>query len=122
MPKFLVDENLSPRLAVMLRSLGYDAVAVREVGLRGQSDAAILPWARTHQRVIITRDWEFGQVAYWQTAGRVGVILLRSLSQQLSAHEAILRRLHREHRLHDEELAEALLIATPTDSHWWDAS
>jgi predicted nuclease of predicted toxin-antitoxin system len=122
MPKFLIDENLSPRLAALLRSLGYDAVAVREVGLLGQHDRVIFRWVRTHHRVVITRDWEFGQVAYWQTAGRVGVIMLRSLSQQLSAHEAILQRLHRERRLQDEQLAEALLIATPADSYWWDAS
>lgn len=119
MARFLIDENLSPRLAAFLRSLGHDAVAVRDVGLRGRDDAVVLAWTREHRRIIVTRDREFGEVAFWQTTGGSGVVLLRTVSQQVSAHQALLHRLHREGRLGDERLATALLIATPTESRWW---
>gem|GEM_PF-5619649 len=34
MHKFLLDENLSPRLTAFLRDLNYEARAVRDVGLK----------------------------------------------------------------------------------------
>ena len=83
MPKFLIDENLSPRLAVVLRSLGYDATAIRDVGLRGHTDAALVKWAKEHGGIIVTRDWEFGEVAFWQAEGAIGVVLLRTASQHV---------------------------------------
>lgn len=46
MPKFLIDEALSPFLAGFLQELGYEAVAVREVGLKGKSDREIVAWAK----------------------------------------------------------------------------
>ena len=119
MPKFLIDENLSPRLATILRSLGHNAVAVRDIGLRGHDDTVILAWAIAHERVIITRDWEFGQVAFWHAAGRVGMVILRSMSQRVGAHAAILRMLHHEGALRDERLASTLLLGMPTSYRWW---
>jgi predicted nuclease of predicted toxin-antitoxin system len=43
--KLLLDENLSPQHALELRIEGYDAVAVREVGLSGASDEEVLRFA-----------------------------------------------------------------------------
>lgn len=42
MTKFLVDENLSPLIASHLRKQGYNAKAVRELGLIGKPDEVIL--------------------------------------------------------------------------------
>lgn len=44
MPRFLVDECLPRSVTRSLLAAGYDAVDVRDIGLRGESDAAI------HQR------------------------------------------------------------------------
>jgi len=46
MSKFLVDENLSPHIAFYLRELGYDAVSVREVELKGMTDLSIIQWIK----------------------------------------------------------------------------
>lgn len=35
--KFLVDENLPPKLAVWITSKGHDAIHIRELGLLGQT-------------------------------------------------------------------------------------
>jgi predicted nuclease of predicted toxin-antitoxin system len=39
--KFIIDAQLPPSLAIALREAGYDAAAVREIGLREAKDAAI---------------------------------------------------------------------------------
>jgi predicted nuclease of predicted toxin-antitoxin system len=39
--KFILDAQLPPSLSAALRQAGYDAVAVREIGLREAKDAAL---------------------------------------------------------------------------------
>ena len=57
--KWIVDAQLPPALALALREAGYDAVAVREVGLREAKDAAIWQYALQNQAVILTKDEDF---------------------------------------------------------------
>ena len=60
--KVLVDENLPLRLSSFLREHGFDAVDVREVGLRGATDEEILNWAKKRDVLILTEDLGFGSV------------------------------------------------------------
>jgi predicted nuclease of predicted toxin-antitoxin system len=56
-PRFLIDENLSPRIAQELRMKhGYDALHVNEVGLQGAADGAVLSYAVAENRVLITNN------------------------------------------------------------------
>jgi predicted nuclease of predicted toxin-antitoxin system len=56
-PRFLIDENLSPRLAQHLRLVhGYDAVHVRDVGLLGATDEKVLSWAIEADRIVVTAN------------------------------------------------------------------
>jgi predicted nuclease of predicted toxin-antitoxin system len=48
-------------LARLLRESGYDAVAVREIGLREASDAEIWRYAIQQQAAIITKDQDFAE-------------------------------------------------------------
>ena len=57
--KFLVDAQLPPALAQWLREAGYDAQAVREVGLREADDGGIWRHAQAQGRVIVTKDENF---------------------------------------------------------------
>jgi predicted nuclease of predicted toxin-antitoxin system len=59
--KFIVDAQLPPALAQLLRQRGYDAVAVREIGLRDARDAEIWQYAIQHQAAIITKDQDFAE-------------------------------------------------------------
>jgi predicted nuclease of predicted toxin-antitoxin system len=52
--KFVVDAQLPPALARLLREAGCDAFAVREIGLREASDAEIWRYAVQQQAVIVT--------------------------------------------------------------------
>ena len=59
--KFIVDAQLPPSLATALREAGYDAVAVREIGLREAKDAAIWNYALQNNGVILTKDEGFAE-------------------------------------------------------------
>lgn len=67
--KFLVDAQLPPALARWLREAGYDAQAVREVGLREADDGAIWRYAHAQGRVLLTKDEDFAQRAHTGAAG-----------------------------------------------------
>lgn len=55
--KALVDEQLSPRIAALLRQAGHDVVAVAErPELIGKSDAALLEVATEEERAVITNN------------------------------------------------------------------
>jgi len=73
--KFLIDAQLPPSLAQWLRAAGYDAQAVREVGLREADDGAIWRHAQATGRVIVTKDEDFAQRTQAGAAGPVIVWL-----------------------------------------------
>lgn len=54
--KLLLDENLSPAVAVTLCKEGYDGVHVRDRALRGATDAAVLQRAFEEDRVLVTAN------------------------------------------------------------------
>ena len=55
MSRLLVDENLPPALAAMLRQAGHDAVHVNQVGLAGTEDPTIMATSSVGRS-----DWAFG--------------------------------------------------------------
>ena len=55
-PKLLIDENLSPSVAVTLRQDGIDAVHVRDRGMNGASDALVLDLAFREDRILVTSN------------------------------------------------------------------
>jgi predicted nuclease of predicted toxin-antitoxin system len=76
--RFLVDANMSPRLAELLRLNGHDALAVRDVGLRDASDDEILEYARGDDRIVISHDTDFGTLLAFRRLSRPSFILIRS--------------------------------------------
>jgi predicted nuclease of predicted toxin-antitoxin system len=58
---FIVDAQLPPALAAALREAGYDARAVRELGLREAADADIWEYAITHECAVVTKDQDFSE-------------------------------------------------------------
>jgi predicted nuclease of predicted toxin-antitoxin system len=55
-PKFLLDENLSPSVAIALRARGIDAAHVRDRGATGASDIAVFALAYNEDRVLVTSN------------------------------------------------------------------
>ncbi|GAB4485293.1 MAG: hypothetical protein OHK006_11200 [Thermodesulfovibrionales bacterium] len=54
--KFLVDEDLSEEIAVILRASGVDAVHVREIGMTGADDREVLDEAGRRGCCVVTRN------------------------------------------------------------------
>jgi predicted nuclease of predicted toxin-antitoxin system len=95
--KALVDEQLSPEIAALLRQTGYDVVAVAERDdLVGRSDRVVLEVAATEERAVITNNVkDFRPLAAERLAqGRThaGLILLPSKRTRTRAAVATLAR------------------------------
>lgn len=54
--KICLDEDISPEVAVILRSLGMDATSVHESGRQGLSDREQLGLAAVEGRCLVTRN------------------------------------------------------------------
>ena len=93
--KVLLDEQLSPQIAALLREAGYDAVAVSErVDLFGSIDANILEVATGEGRAVVTNNIkDFRPLAAERLAqGRThgGLILVSSTRSRTRAAVTLL--------------------------------
>jgi predicted nuclease of predicted toxin-antitoxin system len=77
--KFLVDENLSPRIAELLTKAGQDSVHVRDLQATSAPDSTIMTLALADGRVIISADTDFGALLAQARATEPSVILVREL-------------------------------------------
>lgn len=59
--KLLFDENLSPKLPVLIKSIFPDSLHVRDCNLKGQPDHVIWEYARTHGFTIVSKDGDYYQ-------------------------------------------------------------
>jgi len=60
--KFLADMGISQSTVNWLKDRGFDAIHLREKGLQGISDAAVIEKARKEGRIILTCDLGFGDI------------------------------------------------------------
>lgn len=75
--KFLVDEDVPRSTARILREAGYDAVDVRDAGLRGQPDRSVFEFAQKEQRILISCDLGFANIIQYPPAGTAGIVVVR---------------------------------------------
>ena len=54
--KFYLDEDLSPKIAEILRKSGIDALSAHEAGMCEASDRKQLEFAATEKRCLVTRN------------------------------------------------------------------
>lgn len=75
--RFLADENFPGGAVSRLGELGHDIVWVR-IAAPGVTDSDIVAWAARDQRIILTFDKDFGEIA-WRAGlpASAGIILFR---------------------------------------------
>ena len=76
--KLLIDGNLSPRVARLLREAGHDAAHVIELGLGNTDDPLILTAAADDARTLVTADTDFGALLAARGTSSPSVVMLRS--------------------------------------------
>lgn len=76
--KFLLDSNLSHRVAQLLCDAGLDAVHVRDKGLQHATDLVIMEFARQHAFVLVSEDTDFGELLARQRSATPSFVLLRT--------------------------------------------
>ena len=75
--RFITDEDVPRSTARVLRDAGFDAVDVRDVGLRGKSDAEVFEYAQRDNRLLITCDLGFSNILNFPPSENHGILVVR---------------------------------------------
>lgn len=86
--RLLLDANLSPEVARLLRNAGHDTVHVADVGLLSAADPEIMQAAAEQDRVLLTADSDFGALLALSALAAPSVVLLRSADHMRPAEQA----------------------------------
>ena len=82
--RFVVDECCPRSLVVALRDAGHEASYVRD-DMGGVSDIDVAAAASAQGRIVVTLDYDFGDLAVRSLAAPVGVIIVQATT--LLPHE-----------------------------------
>lgn len=108
--KFLIDVCASSQLLQeTLASLGHDVVSARD-GYSRASDEELLALAHRQERVLVTKDKDFGELVFLRRLPHSCIVRLTemSVSQEAEAMTALIQS-------HQESLREETLIVVSND-------
>ena len=88
--RFLLDENLSPKLVELLGRDGHDVIHVRDIGLTSACDEVVIAAASTDDRILISADTDFGTLLARTHASRPSFVLIRRASGRRAIDQAAL--------------------------------
>lgn len=75
--RMVLNENLSATVIAELRQRGHDVLSVKE-SMRSAPDDIILARAQAEQRLVVTHDKDFGELAFRaRLPAACGIVLLR---------------------------------------------
>ena len=87
--RFLVDNALSPLLALRLREAGHDAMHVRDYAMQQSPDRDIFLFAYQEQRIIVSADNDFASILAWWEDDLPSLILFRRGLERNSSNQAL---------------------------------
>src|SRR5262245_13453414 len=108
--KFLTDHDVYAVTSNFLKGLGHDVVGAFQLGLASAADAELLKVAQDQERILVTRDRDYGALVFAQGQA-TGVIYLRILPSSTKAvHDELARVL----TIHSEqELKTSFVVIEP---------
>ena len=87
--KFLADQDVYQSTVAFLQSLGHDVVTAAALGLSKAADVDLLRTAQNDDRLMVTRDRDYGGLVFVLGSG-AGVIYLRMLPSTIKVvHEEL---------------------------------
>ena len=75
--KFMLDMGISPKTALSLRNLGYDAIHLHDLKSDRSTHPAVMQMARNEERILLTHDLDFGELIAASGANAPSVIIFR---------------------------------------------
>lgn len=108
--KILIDQDVWASTISLLQRLGHDVVPVGQLGLARAVDAQVLQLAHQQDRILITRDRDFGALVFLQQ-NAPGVVYLRILPSTLSVVHAELEQVLSQYT--ESELRTSFVVVEP---------
>jgi predicted nuclease of predicted toxin-antitoxin system len=96
--KFMLDMGISPKTAVFLRNLGYDAIHLHDLKSDRSTDPAVMQMARNEERILLTHDLDFGELIAASGANAPSVIIFRLRNMNPKNVNRFLNGIISEHR------------------------
>lgn len=108
--KFLLDQDVYAVTGGFLADAGHDVVLVAEIGLSQARDEEILKTAQEQNRIVVTRDRDYGNLVFVRSLG-TGVIYLRILPSTVNVVHSEFTRVLQSYS--EAELAGAFVVIEP---------
>jgi predicted nuclease of predicted toxin-antitoxin system len=85
--RFLADECFVGQVVRQLRLQGHDVAWVRE-DAAGASDEEVLNRSHAESRILLTHDWDFGELAVRLEKPAIGIVIVAASALAGNEHEA----------------------------------
>lgn len=108
--KFLADHDVYAATSRFVSALGHDLVTAHGRGVARRSDDDLLELARNEDRILLTRDRDFGNLVFVGQR-QAGVIYLRMLPTTQTAVHDELRRVLESNA--ESELQRSFVVVEP---------
>ncbi len=105
---FLIDQDVYSLTIKVLKENGHDVKTAKDIGMHRANDEEILMKAIEMNRILITRDKDFGILVFLEKQTSPGVIFLRISPTTIEDVHIELFRLLREHS--EEELKNSFCV------------
>ena len=94
--KLLIDHDVYKITIDFLKQQGHDIITAKELGLHTASDEELLEKAKTFDRLLITRDKDFGMLVFLKKELCSGVICLKVTPSMIrDVHDELLKILEK---------------------------
>jgi predicted nuclease of predicted toxin-antitoxin system len=108
--RLLIDQDVYAVTVKFLVEAGHDVILVGQIGLSQAADEEILSTAQKQNRILVTRDRDYGNLVFVRAIG-TGVIYLRILPTTVTSIHNELARVLQTYAEH--ELAKSFVVVEP---------